>query len=136
MQASGSQPLLQVAGLPDSGPAESLQINVFILGNGGETQHRLWTMCICHLFASLAMSPPRSALSLCTSTKDLGHLLYRSMLFGRWKEKSLSLPLLSKALMRTGEWAEVAGGPLAPDSSPTSRGVLTGARDNRPQCQH
>lgn len=80
-------------------------------------------------------SPPRGRLSLWTSTKDLGHLLYRSVLFGRRKEKSLSL-LLSKALLSTGEWAEVAGGPLAPDSSPTSPSVLARAWGNRPQCQH
>lgn len=71
-QASGSQPLLQVAVLPDSGPDESLQINVFILGNGGETQQRPWTMCVCHLFASPATKPSERNTQLVDINKGFG----------------------------------------------------------------
>lgn len=80
-----------------------------------------------HLFASPAFELSERRTRLVDLTKDLGHLLYRSVLFGRRKEKSLSLLLLSKALLRTGEQAEVAGGPLVPDNSPTSQGILVGA---------
>lgn len=79
-----------------------------------------------HLFASPAFELSERRTRLVYLTKDLGHLLYRSVLFGRRKEKSLPL-LLSKALLTTGERAEVAGGPLVPDNSPTSQGILAGA---------
>lgn len=72
-----------------------------------------------HLFASPAFELSERRTRLVDLTKDLGHLLYRSVLFGRWKEKSLSLP--SKALLMTGEQAEVAGGPLFLTTVPLPR---------------
>lgn len=79
-----------------------------------------------HLFASPAFELSERRARLVDLTKDLGHLLYRSVLFGRWKEKSLSLLLLSEALLRTGS-RQSGGRSLGPDDSPTSQGLLAGA---------
>ena len=107
---------LLVAAPPQHRSAEILQINFFSPGKRGrDTAEAVGDLR--HDRQVLEEAP----LGLWTLQKDVGHLLYRKVFFGRWEERCL-LPSSSLKVSQ-GKWSGQrwsAGDLLAHGNSPTS----------------